>query len=361
MNPRSGLHLKWWIGFGFVMIIVLLGAVYFRMNPTIGTEEQLAAGTMEKLITDYLENDEVEAQKLNREDKLGKVFAAYEVLGKEQAGEVQTLYLWTLQADVWLQDNQPRTINWKAGPMVVKLAGRGSQWEVVSSSRPSGENYDADLQALFPPELYALVKVCPPEEILGKVEEGVKSKARGYYGTTNSQLFGVKTNPPLPPDLAATGVVSAQGDKLAIIYPDDWETVGDIYLATMESGMPVAGDPLLLAADWRRLSLNQWVYQELFDLPPGHLMDVDTPKKVIWYNEEEILVIVGYAYGTVSPGGEVVRVNIDTGESEIIYAPEGNRQQVTDLELKGGKLLLTITTFEDNMLNPHDSLLEINL
>lgn len=164
------------------------------------------------------------------------------------------------------------------------------------------------------------------------------------YSKTKSlkekRLFSVEQDPYVPGFILQGNYVingsSSEGRYRAFLYPDEWETVADIYLKDLKEGK------------WWRLILVQDVWAEIME---SNSPDAKyTPKKKIhWLNEEEFITIVGYAHGTVSKGGDLVKVNGITGEGEILYqASTDPFQEVVDFLVEGDDLLLRVHIIDVN-------------
>ncbi len=135
-------------------------------------------------------------------------------------------------------------------------------------------------------------------------------------------LFG--TSGMLPSSPAA----SPDGQRLAYIYPNEFEEPSDLYLY----------DTVSKKAD--KLLLQQ-------DLP-----QTDGLKQVSWVDDQSLLLIIGHRYGTVSPGGAVYLLNIkEAPKLRLLYKPEKETDQVLNAALSGNTLTMTVTMFDDNYLN----------
>lgn len=106
-------------------------------------------------------------------------------------------------------------------------------------------------------------------------------------------------------------VKSPNGKKAAYISPWEFEESSNLYIVDLEDG----SQDILVSTDTE----NQ-------------------PKDVIWEDDEHVLVIIGYRYGTVDIGGSIYRINIETKEQEVIK-PSGGDTQITDLERIEDKVL----------------------
>jgi hypothetical protein len=160
-------------------------------------------------------------------------------------------------------------------------------------------------------------------------------------GKKEYPLFKLKMNPPVPSYILQGNYVvnapSPQKDSVAYLYPDEWETVGDIYLRNMGHN------------SWSLLQLDQQARREMWDTQEPAQMIYTPKKKILWLNNEEFLTIIGYAYGTISTGGDLVKVSKTTGNAEMIYpAHDKEYQEVTDFEMSEGKLTLYIKVIDSN-------------
>jgi hypothetical protein len=78
-----------------------------------------------------------------------------------------------------------------------------------------------------------------------------------------------------------------------------------------------------------------------------------TPKFVEWIDEENLLVIVGYSQGTVSLGGEVFIVNINTGSTDLVYGVTSNREEVVSFKKGNNVLDLQVVVYTDDNMSQY--------
>jgi hypothetical protein len=116
----------------------------------------------------------------------------------------------------------------------------------------------------------------------------------------------------LADDIPSEPLKSPNGQKAAYISPWEMEESSNLYIVDLQDG---SQDILVSTADTE--------YQ---------------PKDVIWEDDEHVMVIIGYRYGTVDVGGSIYRINIETKEQEVIK-PSGGNTQITDLERIEDKVL----------------------
>ncbi|MBB6447416.1 DUF4652 domain-containing protein [Bacillus benzoevorans] len=122
---------------------------------------------------------------------------------------------------------------------------------------------------------------------------------------------------------ASEPVKSPDRKKAAYVSPIEWEEPGDVYIVNLEDGT----QNVLVATEGEQ-----------------------TPKKVIWENNENVLVIIGYAYGTVATGGNIYRVNLETKEKTALTQYEGD-VQITDLKIENGILKYSGIKYTDDNFN----------
>ncbi len=130
-------------------------------------------------------------------------------------------------------------------------------------------------------------------------------------------------NEVLSEDMPSEPIISPNGKKLAFIAPKQWETVGSIFLYNYETN-----------------SLNEL-------LKADQIEDQTSPKDILWYNDDYLLAIIGYAYGTVSVGGDLYLVDINTGNpGRVLGLTE--YQEVKSIRLDDEYIHLEIAEFDEN-------------
>lgn len=78
----------------------------------------------------------------------------------------------------------------------------------------------------------------------------------------------------------------------------------------------------------------------------------NTPKFLKWIDDENLLVIIGYGYGTVSKGGNLYIINVKTGDINPVYGSSDKKKQILSCDLEGTTLKLKMLIYtDDNFLN----------
>ncbi|WP_339317352.1 DUF4652 domain-containing protein [Oceanobacillus sp. FSL W7-1304] len=99
-------------------------------------------------------------------------------------------------------------------------------------------------------------------------------------------------------------ILSPSNDKIAYISPDEWETISKLYLFNLKNGK-------------KRL---------LIDPIDGESI----PKEILWINNSTLAIIMGYGYGTVAVGGNVMLFDIIKNKTKYLtkYTPEIQATQI---------------------------------
>ncbi|MPM19796.1 hypothetical protein SDC9_66222 [bioreactor metagenome] len=121
-------------------------------------------------------------------------------------------------------------------------------------------------------------------------------------------------------------VVSPEKYKCAFIAPYEWEAIGDLYIYDFKKNT----SEIVIKAETMK---NQ-----------------NCIKKVVWHNEDELYLIIGPAYGTVSKGGNIYKFNIQNKKLETVLVCK-EREEVTDLNILNEKAELKIIRFDNEFLS----------
>jgi hypothetical protein len=128
----------------------------------------------------------------------------------------------------------------------------------------------------------------------------------------------------LATDMPSKPVKSPDNQKAVYISPHGWETLGSLYLVDLVTG-------------------------EQEELVPTE--EENTPKNVIWQDDSDVFVIIGFAHGTVGIGGDIYSVDIDTKEKVLIVDEE--RVEITDFYIEKNTLYYEGIEYIDENWNEH--------
>jgi hypothetical protein len=211
----------------------------------------------------------------------------------------------------------------------------------VQEKLPSHRQLVIPAESKINPSLETTVTRSPVQEGEKKtLEVPGKESALMDRGKAGPPLFEITKNPNVPSQILQGNyvicAVAPQKDGIAYLFPDEWETIADIYLKDTVKN------------SWTRLQLDQQLRREMWNNKQESVQGMYTPKKkILWLNNEEFLTIIGLAHGTISTGGDLVKVNCQTGQAELIYpAYQKLNQEVTNIEISGAKLTLTINVVD---------------
>ena len=140
----------------------------------------------------------------------------------------------------------------------------------------------------------------------------------------NNPWNPIKMDPAELEDLTAlaSDTYASPGKRMnAFLSPVEFETFADVYIEDTKNA-------------------TRWQLQLALE-------GQQTPKKFLWVDDERFLVIIGYAFGTTSPGGDVYLVDARTGQGALWYKPE-DYSEVTDLKLEKGKVIMSVVRFDED-------------
>jgi hypothetical protein len=148
-----------------------------------------------------------------------------------------------------------------------------------------------------------------------------------YVGPFNS-LFLVKDEAIIPIELEAASEprISPDGTKIAYINAYDFELIGNLKIFDLET-------------------LENKVYTD-FD----YGQEDQTVKAVAWIDEEHIALIIGYAYGTVSHGGDLYLYDLTEERLSLWVVADENTQIVKVKPTESGLELGILTWLDDNYM-----------
>ncbi len=155
------------------------------------------------------------------------------------------------------------------------------------------------------------------DDIFYGEEDGVIKLA--VTGTENDRL--------LSEDHPSRPKISPQGSYLSYIAPSEWEQVGSLYKYDLTE------DDIVTLVEGA-------------DLPEQH-----TVKDFWWLDESTLLFIGGFAYGTVSVGGSLYGLDLETEQIVEIFA-QTERSEVKNIEIieEEEQVLLEIAEFDEDFI-----------
>lgn len=74
----------------------------------------------------------------------------------------------------------------------------------------------------------------------------------------------------------------------------------------------------------------------------------NSPKYVDWVDDENLFVVIGSAFGTVSKGGNLYLLNISTGKVSSVIELSDNKQEIISAQKSGSNIKLKVNIYEDD-------------
>lgn len=124
----------------------------------------------------------------------------------------------------------------------------------------------------------------------------------------------------------APPVVSPDGNKIAYIDNLTWEELGDVYLYDLEKRKS-------------ELIINQ----------DKDIKDQYTPKVLCWLDNNRLLAIIGFAYGTVSVGGELYLYDVEQGKLSLALEP-GEQEEIRDIKVGKDEVTVEYAKFDEEWI-----------
>ncbi|MHB7980728.1 DUF4652 domain-containing protein [Clostridium sporogenes] len=105
---------------------------------------------------------------------------------------------------------------------------------------------------------------------------------------------------------------------------------------------------------------------KLWLLKINEIKDQKSPKFLYWVDNENLLVIIGHGYGTVSKGGNLYCINVKNDTITPVYEAKDDKHEVVSVEkIKDDSgersLILTLNVYEDdNFIKSHKEKITIS-
>lgn len=117
----------------------------------------------------------------------GKVFSAYQVLGKEEAGDTIKEYVWVLCQEYYLSNGQAKLGTGVMLPVALTIRRQENDYRVISHRAPrDGNLYLTDIREIFPKDVQGdLVAkdAVSYNQRSEQLQREVEQEAKAYYKT----------------------------------------------------------------------------------------------------------------------------------------------------------------------------------
>jgi len=76
-----------------------------------------------------------------------------------------------------------------------------------------------------------------------------------------------------------------------------------------------------------------------------------TPRNIEWMDNDHLIIVAGFGYGTIEYGSEVYSLNINSGELTTLYQIKDKKYQILDFKVVGKDLILELIIYNDDTYN----------
>ena len=117
--------------------------------------------------------------------------------------------------------------------------------------------------------------------------------------------------------------VSPDGNKFAYMDVLEWEVPGEVYLYDLEKGK------------------SELIIKQNQDIKDQH-----TPKGLCCLDNNRLLAIIGFAYGTVSVGGELYLYDVEQGKLSLVLEP-GEQEEICAVTVSEDEVAIEYAKFDE--------------
>ncbi|MGK0468683.1 DUF4652 domain-containing protein [Clostridium sp.] len=87
-----------------------------------------------------------------------------------------------------------------------------------------------------------------------------------------------------------------------------------------------------------------------------------TIRNIEWWDNEHLIVVTGFAYGTVNYGSDIYSLTVNTEKFSTLYQVKDEKQQIVGVQKVKNDLILQLINYEDNNYNvSHKAVGKINI
>ncbi|MBU5485084.1 DUF4652 domain-containing protein [Clostridium sp. MSJ-11] len=140
-------------------------------------------------------------------------------------------------------------------------------------------------------------------------------------------------------------------DEKQIEFNTPWvESPNKKFKATIEGKGPYAVEEGIATVVIKEMDSNKIMRYSI--IPDQKQL---TPKYIQWLDDENLLLIIGFPYGTVTKGGNLYMLNMQSNNNYLVYETKDEKKEVTSLEKinRDGTLdlKLNLNVYEDEEFN----------
>ena len=96
----------------------------------------------------------------------------------------------------------------------------------------------------------------------------------------------------------------------------------------------------------KNIKTNEIVKYEVININTQY-----TPRNIEWWDNEHLIIVTGFGYGTISHGSEVYSLNINTGKFSTLYQVKDQKYQILEVEKVKNDLIFELLIYDDDTYN----------
>ena len=80
-----------------------------------------------------------------------------------------------------------------------------------------------------------------------------------------------------------------------------------------------------------------------------------TPMIIEWWDNEHLIIVAGFGWGTIEHGSEVYSLDVNTGKLSLLYERKDKKYQILDMKKTGNDLTFELLIYNDDTYNAFHS------
>lgn len=80
-----------------------------------------------------------------------------------------------------------------------------------------------------------------------------------------------------------------------------------------------------------------------------------SPRNIEWWDNEHLIIVAGFAYGTIAQGSQVYSLDINTRDITLLYGRKDIKQEIVEVSRVKNDLMLELKIYNDDTLNEFHS------
>lgn len=80
-----------------------------------------------------------------------------------------------------------------------------------------------------------------------------------------------------------------------------------------------------------------------------------TPMIIEWWDNEHLIIVAGFGYGTIEYGSEVYSLDVNTGKLTNLYMRKDKKYQILDMKKVSNELIFELLIYDDDTYNANHS------